>query len=232
MLADAVWGEGFASDVSLHMATVRDWAELTEGEGVRFFPSLRRHGDNPPPQLVVQVLARAAQIESVGRAGDAGWVLETSEDATWLRSIVTSSEIRRGIRDLRLMARFAFLTGLHPAYLWPEVEILPNWGTTAAWLGELSRRGRARMPPEVADFLGDALAREQGRTVCRDASLAEILRDEALASNLLRSARRCLADGFVEVHCRNDVSTVSAACRRLLIGVALLFSIRPFRRGT
>jgi hypothetical protein len=161
------------------------------------------------------------------------WPLETSEDASWLRWLVASENISREVSDLRLMARFAFLTGLHPAYLWPEIEILPSWGATAAWLGELSRRGRAFMPPEVADYLNDALTERHGRTFVLDASLANLLCDEALASILLDKARRRIAGALVEVRYRSrrpPGERVEAAIARVWIRIRLIFS-ENFRRS-
>ena len=255
MLADGVFGDGFAFDSMMQAAVVSDAADLSEGEAVRFFPGLRRRGDLPP-ELTNHVFRRAAQIEQRTAAAEviefegkqnelerqfdarvarpAGWPAETSEDALWLRSLVNTKIARSEIRDLRLMARFAFLTGIHPAYLWPEVEVLPSWGATAAWLGEFSRRGRALMLPEVAEFLSDALTQTRGRTILRDPSLSHLLINELLASMLLRVSRRCLAGAAAEARWPSrgltSVGSVYAATLRMFMLIASIFSERHSRR--
>ena len=108
------------------------------------------------------------------------------------------------------MARFAFLTGLHPAYMWPEAEVLTHWGATAAWLGELARHGGAWMPPEVAEFLADALTRKEGRTVWRDSSLAG-LAPEPLLKVLSAAAQRRLAGSETVTHWRSGTGTTARA---------------------
>ncbi|HLH51118.1 MAG TPA: hypothetical protein VKV96_17400 [Roseiarcus sp.] len=250
MVADGIWGDGFASDAMNEIAAVRDWEELAEGEEVRFFPALCCRGGAPPPRLVDRVLQRAEILERSTRSA-AGrdrkiwrfsareeakpvWPLVTSEDATWLRSLVISADARRNV-DLRLMARFAFLTGLHPAYLWVEIETLPNWGTTAAWLGEFSRRGRALMPPEVAEYLSDALAETAGRVVVRDPSLSDLICGEAMASALLAAAKQRLAGEIALAHWPNTdgvrLSPLFNTVRRRIMGSVLSFSAGRLRRS-
>jgi hypothetical protein len=208
MSENASWGEGFASDPVAMTAAVRRWGELAEGEAVRFFPALRIRAEGPPAELKRRVLRRADEIDSA--AGDPADCAQYVKDAEWLRRLVRTQETRGEACDLATMARFAFLTGLHPAYLWPQAECLTYWGATAAWLGELSRRGRAWMPPEVAEYLADALARDGERTVWRDASLAG-LAPEALLSELSAAARRRLAGSETLAHWRGG----SAATRLL-----------------
>lgn len=250
MVADRIWGDGFASDALSEIAAVRDWEELAEGEEVRFFPALRSRGGEPPPPLAARVFERAETLEksaksSAGRdrktwrlnaraEGKPVWPLVTSEDATWLRSLVVSADARRAV-DLRLMARFAFLTGIHPAYLWAEVETLPSWGTTAAWLGEFSRRRRALMPPEVAEYLSDALAETAGRVVVRDPSLADLICDEAMASVLFAAAKQRLAGESAPAHWPSldgfGLFPPFPAAWRRIMGFVLPFSAGRLRRS-
>ncbi len=189
MLSQAAWGEDFACDGPVDALAVRNWAQLAPGEAVRFFPALRASGEVVTPQVAERILARAAEIE--GGARPARRTLETRENAQWLRSLVASSPARRSATPSS-MARFAFLTGLHPAYVWPEAECLPAWGATAAWLGELTRRGRAIMPLDVAEYLLDVLALRDKGVVVADDTLAELMPDSRLASALLFAARRRL----------------------------------------
>jgi hypothetical protein len=202
MSENASWEEGFASDPVAMTAAVRRWDELAEGESVRFFPALRVRAEGPQAELTRRVLRRADEVEAD--------CAENVEDAAWLRRLVRTEGARGEACDLATMARFAYLTGVHPAYLWPEAECLPYWGATAAWLGELARRGRAWMPPEVAEYLADALARQGERTVWRDASLAG-LAPEALLSELSAAARRRLAGTPTLAHWREK----NAAARLL-----------------
>ena len=250
MAADGIWADGFASDALNEIAAVRNWKELAEGEEVRFFPALRSRGGQPPPPLANRIHERAEILERGAKAvagrdrktrrlgakaeGGSVWPLVTSEDATWLRSLVISTDARRNV-DLRLMARFAFLTGLHPAYLWTEVETLPSWGTTAAWLGEFSRRRRALMPPEVAEYLSDALAETAGRVVVRDASLSELICDEAMASLLFATAKQRLAGEIALTYWPSPDGfglppLLNTAWRRI-VGTVLSFSAGRLRRS-
>ena len=54
-------------------------------------------------------------------------------------------------------AWFAFGSGIHSAYLWPESAVSPTRCLTAAWLGHLDRGRTALMPMAVADYLLDAV---------------------------------------------------------------------------
>jgi hypothetical protein len=174
------------------------------------------------------VLERAAEIER-GVAGRGGGrrMLESRQNAAWLRRLVAGD--RAPQPDMALMARFGFLTGLHPAYVWPEAECLPCWGATAAWLGEWSRRGRAFLPPEVAEYLADVLERRGRRMVLRDASLADLIPDEAAASRLLKAAERRLAGERVEAR-RPAEPRFASAWARLRRALAVFgFSRKPLR---
>ena len=244
-MAGAIWGDGFASDSLFEAAAVSDWAQLAEGECVRLFPSLRPRRDEPDAELAKRVLDRADQIDAQvwlpaahkftdGRKPSRGvrasrfiWPTPTREDAIWLRSLITAREVRNRVSDLRPMARFAFLTGLHPAYLWLEVEALSNWGATAAWLGELSRHTRAFMPPEVAEYFIDALVSRRGAIVVRDATLADWLRDARLPALLLSAAERRLAGQNPVVDCEAGLifwaaSRCEAARKRVARSIAFL----------
>jgi hypothetical protein len=246
-----------AFDRLIESLAVKSWADLANGDGFRFFPALRLTQEDPPPELVSRVLARAAEIERNATlaaaakrikqsmeernagAGDGGgvvWSIETTEDAKWIRSLVTSREVRDAVQDLGEMARFAFLTGFHPAYLWSRAEILPSWGATAAWLGELSRKGRAFMSAEVADYLIDAVTQMHGRTLVRDVSLSGLLEDEARTSLLLGAARRCLSEGGAQVRCQGGARprgvSVPSSLRRVFLGMTEIFSTGRFRRFT
>ena len=57
--------------------------------------------------------------------------------------------------DESLATSFAFCTGIHPVYLWPEAVLAHQLHTAAAWLGHVGRGRRAYMPSDIAEyFLG------------------------------------------------------------------------------
>ena len=87
---------------------------------------------------------------------------------------------------------FAFGSGIHPAYLWPESAIAPARGCTAAWLGHLDRGRTALMPEAVADYLLDAVL-DGSRAA--DRSLAAMVGSVDNARRLRRAATKRLAGG-------------------------------------
>ena len=89
-------------------------------------------------------------------------------------------------------AWFAFGSGIHPAYLWPESAIAPARGCTAAWLGHLDRGRTALMPEAVADYLLDAVL---DGTRARDRSLAAMVGGVEDMRRLRRAATKRLAGG-------------------------------------
>jgi hypothetical protein len=105
-------------------------------------------------------------------------------------------------------AWFAFASGIHPAYLWPESLPSAERGYTAAWLGHLDRGRPALMPAAVADHLQDSVV---GRSGPQDAALAELAGRVMQPSDLRRAAERRVAGGRVVVSAGRRPS-VPAAC--------------------
>ena len=227
MLTGDVWGEGFAEAEAGLTASVMTWADLAEGECIRFFPELRSRSGAASPDFLERILARAQQMEGATEG--------RQDDANWLRSLMESPDVRCRTQDLRSMARFAFLTGHHPAYLWPEAEVLPTWGATAAWLGELRRHRKALMPVEVAEYLVDALERRQGRVALRDATLADLITDDLFARALIEAAERKLAGEVVEARWpslpKRNRFFFSGVARSSLRSARALFSRLPEGRA-
>jgi hypothetical protein len=242
-VADTVWGDDFASDGLFELVAVSQWAQLAEGESVRLFPALIVRFDELDPELSKRVFERADQIDEqasrlaseevagprkrsrASRANKGLWPKPTREDAIWLRSLIAARDVRNRVTDLRMMARFAFLTGLHPAYMWSDVEVLPGWGATAAWLGEFSRHHRAFMPPEVAEYFVDALSPIGGTVVMCDDALSPLLCDVNLPPLLLTAAKRRLAGRNPVVrreigHISEVISRLGAARRRAVRMIA------------
>ncbi len=107
----------------------------------------------------------------------------------------TLNQIQRGFRPAWTEDRdawFAFGSGIHPAYLWPESAIAPARGCTAAWLGHLDRGRTALMPEAVADYLLDAVL---DGTRAGDRSLAAMVGTAENARRLRRAATEVLAGG-------------------------------------
>ena len=179
-----IWGEAFADDGLCDIMSVRDLCELAEGECVRFFPTLRSRGGDVAPELVDRICARARQLKGEGQFHEADWLL----------SVLAEAVAREAAgADRVALARFAFQTGVHPAYIWPAAETFIEFGATAAWLGDLSRWGRAYAPPEVADYLIDVLATSRDGVVVRDEALVRLPIDAHLWPSLQRHAADRLA---------------------------------------
>lgn len=101
------------------------------------------------------------------------------------------AEVRRGLvpdwsEDRE--AWFAFGSGIHSAYLWPESAVSPSRCLTAAWLGHLDRGRAALMPEAVADYLLDAVLDPVNE---RDRPLAAMIptREDALRLRRVAAAR-------------------------------------------
>lgn len=104
-------------------------------------------------------------------------------------------------------AWFAFASGIHPAYLWPESLPAAERGYTAAWLGHLDRGRPALMPTAVAEHLLDSVV---GRSGPRDATLAELAGRVMPLSDLRRAAERRVAGGRIIVKAGRRPSGLAA----------------------
>ena len=114
---------------------------------------------------------------------------------------------------------FAFGSGIHPAYLWPESAIVPARGCTAAWLGHLDRGRAALMPEAVADYLLDAVL-DVSRAA--DRSLAAMVGSVENSRRLRRAATKRLAGG-------NPVVTLTRGRQRRVMIDGDPRSASPFR---
>lgn len=104
-------------------------------------------------------------------------------------------EIRRGLTPVWSEDReawFAFGSGIHSAYLWPESAISPTRSLTAAWLGHLDRGRTALMPDAVADYLLDAVLDPISEV---DRLLAAMIPTREDALRLRRASEARLAGG-------------------------------------
>jgi hypothetical protein len=113
-------------------------------------------------------------------------------ESAFLRKVVRDAPqaAMEGVCE-RDMARFAFLTGVHPAYIWPAAAVLAYWGTALAWLGALSRCGFALMPEEVAEYFGDELIlASNGAARVRNSLLADFVHQTLDPGQLLRAVRQ------------------------------------------
>ncbi len=107
-------------------------------------------------------------------------------------------------------AWFAFGSGIHPGYLWPEATVSPTRGLAAAWLGHLDRGRTALMPVAVADYLIDAVLDPLNGS---DRPLAAMVPTREDAVRLRRAAVERLAGGDPAV--RLDRGVCRAAMRSL-----------------
>lgn len=217
MRESKIWGDAFVDDSWRELILVRDWILVSANELVRPFPALAPRDGQVPGPVPELVRARMAAIGAclqmaaekhsavgasrlpLGDNGCGGRAVTTTlsgaaastADAEFLRSVVSpeaaGATCDGGEHD---MVRFAYLTGVHPAYFWPAVATLANWGATAAWLGAMARCGAAPILEEVADYLADlmllgpdgfAKIRDPliANLVCGNVDLAELLRAEA-----------------------------------------------------
>ena len=218
---EKIWGDGFADDDWRELTRVRDWSRVATDELVRLFPALVPTSARPPAAIVTVVTERATAIDAELNADrpnrPTGWAASAA-DAEFLRR-VASCESPRDVAASD-MARFAYLTGIHPAYVWPQAAALAEWGAAAAWLGALSRRGAAFLPEEVAEYFVDvASINAEGEVTLRDPLIADLTRRCVDPAELLRAVRR-RRDGVAAVVRRRSPNQpegrVLAAFRRSL----------------
>ncbi len=137
----------------------------------------------------------------------------------------TLCQVQRGLAPAWTEGRdvwFAFGSGIHPAYLWPESAIAPARGCTAAWLGHLDRGRTALMPDAVADYLLDAVV-DPSRA--GDRSLAAMVGSAEDAHRLRRAATKRRAGGDPAV-------TLARGRHRRMATVGDLRSPAPARDDT
>jgi hypothetical protein len=63
--------------------------------------------------------------------------------------------------DVGQAARFAFWTGVHPVYVWPQALLSHQLFTTIGWLGHCARGRCAVLPPDIAEFLLDSIVKDR-----------------------------------------------------------------------
>jgi hypothetical protein len=208
----SIWGDGFAEDDWCELLRIREGSFVGEDEFVRLFPSLVPAGGYVGGQVREIVVARASAImEMAGSTPEyskgfrwnerlsrlcASRPVTTSfgagDDADFLRSLVSEdpSPVQLDANEPD-MARFAYLTGVHPAYLWPAAATLAYWGTAVAWLGSLARCGAAMVPIEVADYFSETLVADVDRSVRHcDPLIAEYVSKNVDTCKLLRAVER------------------------------------------
>ena len=77
----------------------------------------------------------------------------------------------------RQAATFAFLSGIHPAYLWPAAALAQERHAAAGWLGIVGGGRPALMPADVADYMLDVITCRDGRPIAvRDGEMADLVR--------------------------------------------------------
>jgi len=192
MHEEKIWGDGFADDDWRELTRVREWSRVSTDELVRLFPALVPTCGRPPAAIVTILTEQATAIDANLNANrpnrQSGWAASAA-DAEFLRR-AASSESPRDVAASD-MARFAYLTGIHPAYVWPQAATLAEWGAAAAWLGALSRRGAAFVPEEVAEYFADvASINPDGDVTLRDPLIADLARRCVDPAELLRAVRR------------------------------------------
>jgi hypothetical protein len=192
MHEEKIWGDGFADDDWRELTRVREWSRVSTDELVRLFPALVPTSGRPPAAIVAILTERATAIDADLNADrsnrQTGWSAGAA-DAEFLRRVASSDSPRDAATSD--MARFAYLTGIHPAYVWPQAAALAEWGAAAAWLGALSRRGAAFLPEEVAEYFVDgASINADGDVTLRDPLIADLARRCVDPAELLRAVRR------------------------------------------
>jgi hypothetical protein len=220
MRENRIWGDGFVDDDWRELTRVRDWSHVTTDELVRLFPALVPTDGRVPAPIAELVAAQAEAIDASTRAAigaPSGGVLSfgknsagdharrkaangeaSAADAAFLRRAVSHEAPRDA--DSWDMARFAYLAGVHPAYVWPQAVTVAAWGATAAWLGALARRGAAYLPVEVAEYIADvAPVDADGVASIRDPLIADLVRRCADPAELLWAVRRRHAGSSVVV---------------------------------
>jgi hypothetical protein len=91
-------------------------------------------------------------------------------------------------------ARFAYWTGVHPVYLWPEALVSHELFTAIGWLGYSIRGRGAMLPRDIAEYFCQVLVRDGSGTYCTDDEiLASYIRSPEMAKALHNFANRRLA---------------------------------------
>ncbi len=195
MPEDRICGDGFVDHDSRDLPRVRDWSLVTTDE----LSDGRAHA--PVAELVAtQAEAIDASLRETIGALSVDWLGsgesrggDRAQRRTARRVRPPPSSCAASSRASRPadMARFAYLTGVDPAYVWPQGATLAAWGATAAWLGALAHRGAAYIPVEVAEYISDVAPLDpDGVTSIRDPLIGDRVRRCADPAELLRAVRR------------------------------------------
>ena len=164
-----VWGDGFVDDDFSVLSSIRSWDDLDSDQYVRFYGRLAV-GDDPVAGSIVTHLSRRVDFLSADPAS------VSPVQLAFLRDVLR--RVREGIvgpAPGEAICLFAFLTGIHPAYVWSDAFPTHERDTAAGWLGVLASRRPAFMPIEVADYLMDVIDVQAGRIALRDPAIAALI---------------------------------------------------------
>ena len=173
-----VRGDGVAID-GLHAKqdqAVADMAVLGRQEHERWFPGDAADPSPAAPRTVSGRPVREREALALVAA------LRREIDDAALRTF-----------DPDVAALFAFTTGIHAAYLWPDALLSHEFYTAVGWLGHLSRGRRADMPADLAEYFDDVIdVASDGTPQIRDRHLARFFPDGDVVAEVRRAvlARR------------------------------------------
>ncbi len=86
---------------------------------------------------------------------------------------------------------FAYTTGIHPAYLWPQALPSHELFTAIGWLGHYQRRRPVTMPIDVVDYFADTILRgPDGIAALREPLFARYLQSRDAIEDVWQAVQR------------------------------------------
>ena len=202
---------------SLRVCLVSRAQRLATEHGVGAVPSLSAIA----PGAIVDAETRRAGGEKLSRPGPLSDLLRlatwppngvaVAQERSWLLYLdgIVGQIDRQALERARPAgtALFAYLTAIHPAYLWPTAAVSHERDAAAAWLGIVSRGRPAFMTEEVAQFFVDVITVQEGRIAIRDRQIALFAGMASPLKRLLRGA---------EARLRGEMTIIRHASTRRL----------------
>lgn len=191
-----IWGDGFADDGLHAMAGVRSFDQIEPDEYVRLFPNLVL------PRPTLHPILRE-HLRSVADGRDLNlrsrsllrnrFEIPGGQLAEPYMTFIDDESIAVPPYDEEWAMSFAFHSGVHPAYIWPEALGSHEALTTAGWLGVVARGRPALMPREVASCLQSEFKRDStGRLSLRNDPLSHLLGGRIDLEALVQCSERTL----------------------------------------
>lgn len=192
-----IWGDGFSGDGWRELLQVSDWNFVSTDEYARYFPRL------PNPDRGVLAWAETTATKRLRRRSRSQRGVEHSPENDVGRCIQASRDKQVPAYDEDIAANFAYLTSLHPAYLWPSALCSHGLFTALAWFGHLSDGRKAFMTADLAEYFLDVLPRQNRGIRIAEPRLWPIV-TPAIASKIVCAAEARCTGRNVAIAFRTD----------------------------